>query len=583
MMKHLGLIFIVVSIILATSLFTAFPSFKLALFGDDWQQLYNYFHYLGPEAGVIKHLTFFIGGYGSFEVMTGILFRLFGNDYKMYYIFAYLYRLIAVFSLWPLTFYLTGSKLAAFYAIFFLSVTIIGMESTNWVINSPVYLGVAFLSLFLYFYIKSREDLKIKTFLFSLLFFYLTHIFALIRVTGLLPFTFLLEFSLNLKSPNIKLSLKRLLLIIISFVIIANTSQAAEGAGSLAKNSSTIIASGLSSISTHLKEGQTDFLFYPIMTLGRLIIPNSISFQIPILLLTLIIFICVLNFNIPNGKKVSLFFLIGLIIWNIISWIIYLINQSTLLVNDALSLTIGGYVITLGMILLYFNRRNMFSILFFIGIFWTVFSFFFPWIRAPETLHPTEHRYLVASGVGIAILLSGIVGLGQKLKNRINLFLLVIPLLLIHLFSTRSFFKNVVTNSHGAESINKMWSTLPYIPQMDKTEKPLIFYFDSSPDRQNLKHHSLSFGFPYKIAMIYNIYDSDIYKSISRMPIAINDWNEIVSAVSDGKSMVSRGFSKKPIPINNVYAFFLNSDDTLTDITKESRNKLEELIKNQIP
>lgn len=566
----------IVSLIILISLYTAFPSFKLALFGDDWQQIYNYFHYLGPKASLIEHATYFIGGYGAFEIMTGLLYSTFGDNYKMYYIFSYLYKLIAAFSVWPLIFYLTRSKLAVFYGSLFLSVTIIGLESTNWVINSPAYLAVANLSLFLYFFIKSRENLKIKSFLAAILFFYLAHIFAPIRMTGLLLFTFFLELFLYFRSPNLKLSTLRVFFILMIFIFISFTGASAERTGILAKEAFSTISSGISQIDTALNKGRSDFLFYPIITVGRIIIPNTFNPPIIIILFGLILFISIMVLNIPKVKKFIPGIMIIIVVDTAVAWMIYSVNKSTLFVQDAKSLLTGGYFLILGTILIILNLKEKISILFFIGTFWTIFSFIFPWIRAPETLHPTEQRYLVASALGVAVFCAGIIGLGKLQKNRAILFLLVLPLILINIISTRAFFFAVVEYSHGSEAMNKMWSSFPYIPEIGKSAKPILFYFASSPNKQVLKHHSLTFGFPYRMAMAYNIHEDDIFDSLAKMPFAVNDWKDVVAAVSDPKYSKGNDFTKSLVPIENVYAFYLDDNNNLINITQEARNKLKE-------
>lgn len=561
------------SIIIVISLFTLYPSFKLALFGDDWQQIFHYFLYLGPKSSVFDHLTYFVGGYGAFGVITGISYLAFGHDYKMYYIFSYIYKLLSAFAIFPLAFYLTRSKLAAFYASLFLSVTIIGLESTNWVVNSPAYLAVANLSLFLYFFLKSRENLKPLYFIGAAIFFYLAHIFAPVRMTGLLPFTIILEIFLYIKSPNIKLSSIRLVILFVVFAIITVTGASAGRTDTLAGQASKTLFSGFSQIAAALDKGRTDFLFYPVMTVGRIVVPDTTAIKIFPMLIYLIVFMAVFYANANKSKKVIAGIAVGIAVWSLISMLIYESNKLTLSARDALSLAIGGYFLTTAIILLFFLKKHLLFYSVFIASFWSVFSFIFPWIRAPETLNPTEHRYLVASSVGVAIFFASIIGLGKQLKNRVYLFLVVIPFLLINILATRSFLTDAVQNSHGSEAINKIWPQFPRIAEIGKTEKPLMFFFTSSPEKEKLKHHSLTFGFPFRMAFIYNI---DNYW---KMPIATNSWEDIVSAVSDGQSLFMNNFPKDPIPVENIYAFYLTSDNNLLNITEATREKLKDFLK----
>lgn len=572
--------FIPLLIIIFLSIFAFFPSFHLALFGDDWLAIYRYLHFFGPDSKEgTNYFTYFVGGYGAYEITTGTLYTLFGPESNIYYIISYIFRLIAAFSVWPIVFYLSRSKLAAFYASLFLSITTIGLETTDWVFNLTSYLTIASLSLFLFFFIKSRENLRIMYFVIAAVFFYLAHIFAPVRMTGLLPFTIFLEIFLNFKSFNIILAFKRLFAISIIFGFITMFGayvEKTETSGTLLDRATQIANEGFNNMSILLQGGRTDFLFYPVMTVGRLIIPYSVKPQIPTLFFGLIIFLGTLTLNIPNGKKIIFSTILGIGVWSAISWILYLINRSTLSFQDTISLAIGGYFLIIGTILMIYYKNQLISTTFFLGIFWTVFSFIFPWVRAPETLHPTEHRYLIPSSIGIAIFFASIIGLGYRIKNRVNLFLLVISFVIINTIATRSFFIDVVENSHGAKVMNKIWSSFPYIPEIGQTEKPLVFYFDSTPSKQSLKHHSLTFGFPFRIALKYRILDEQ-----TRLPMVSNNWSDIISAVSDGNSLARSGYPKEKVPIENIYAFYLTDGNNLINITEETRDRLrKETIKN---
>lgn len=562
------------SSVILISLYTLSPSFNLGLFGDDWLEIWRYIHFLGPgSTGQYNHFSYFVGTYGAYDIIIGLLYNVFSSDYKIYYILAYLFRIIAAFSLIPLVFYHTKSKLAAFFAVLFFSITTIGVETTNWVFNMPSYLAIAFSNLFLYFFISSYGKRGFWLIATYSLFFYLAHIFAPIRMTGLLFFTTFLEVFLFLKtskSRDWKLSLFRLSILFIIFILISLTGKIPDS-GSIMEVATKILDSGFFAIFNLLKQGRSDFLFYPIMTVGRMIIPNTIVPHVLILFLGLTVFISVLVSNIPNGKKIIPAILGGTIIWTIITFLINSLNKSTLLPQDAISLAIGGYTLLLGVILLIFSWKQIISLPIFIGIFWTFFSYIFTWVRAPETLLPTDQRYLITPAVGITILLASIIGLGPKLKNRINLFLLLIPFVLINIITTRGFFIDVVENSHGKDVVWKIWSNFPHIPEVGKSDLPLVFYFQSPPDKQRLLYHSVSFGFPFHIAIIYNIYDS-----YYRMPIPMEGWKEVVSSVTDGNSLVSRCFPAKPIPITNVYGFYLDENYNLINTTDEIRGKLKE-------
>ena len=156
------------SVVLVLSLFTLFPSFHLALFGDDWLVFYRYLKDLGPESsGPYNNFTFLFTPYGSFDVLMGFLRNFFGYDSTPYYIVSYIFRLIASISFYPIINYLTKNKLAAIFSMIFFSVTPIGLDTTNWVFNMPSYITIALFNLFLYFFFLSRKTGKSKLFLLS--------------------------------------------------------------------------------------------------------------------------------------------------------------------------------------------------------------------------------------------------------------------------------------------------------------------------------------------------------------------------------------------------------------------------------
>lgn len=512
-------------IIFLISLYTFYPSFSLGLFGDDWVMLWMYMHYFGPGAptGVTNHFTYFLSGYGPYEITMGLLYKFFSYNSSIYYLFSYVFRLLAAFAIWPLIFYLTRSRLAAFYAVLFLSITTIGLETTNWVFNMTSYLAITFLSLFMYFFVKSREKLNNRLFALSVICFYLAHIFAPIRMTGLLPFTFILELFLLLRSSKLRLSLLRLSIILIVFIIITTTGAITETRGRLIGGAAGVISAGINTSFTLIQQGQFRFLFNPLITIGRMIVPEA-YFS-----------------NLPNRENLLL---------------------------------IIGLVITSSSIFLIKNKKNAkLSLAFFIAILWIIFSFLFSWFRDPKALYPIDFRYFIPTAVGFAIFLSAIIGLGKNFTSRLNLFLLALVILILHIMTTRNYFIKEVGNAHGSEAINKMWSSILPITKFGKPDEPVVYYFESAPEKRNLLFYSVEFGLPYRIPFIYKMYSSDAYY---KSPSPMDDWKDVVSAVKDGKTLVPRQFPEKPIPIDNVYGFSLTSDNNLVNITTEVRNKLKE-------
>lgn len=527
-------------IIFLISLFTFLPSFRLGLFGDDWVMLWIYMHHLGPQAiTATNHFTFFLSGYGPYEVTMGLIYRVFGDNSLVYYLLSYSFRLMAALALWPLIFYLTRSKLAAFFGALFLSVTYIGLETTNWVFNMTSYLAITFLSLFMYFFIKSREELKIKLFIFSVVCFYLGYIFATIRMTGLLPFAILLEVFFYFRSSRKKglfspkefmLSTLRLIILTFVFVIIASMGAVNQTEGKLLDSGVGVIISGIQKSVSMIQSGEFIFLFNPFLTIGKIIIPDI---YLPYF---------------SQSKNFPIF--IGIII---VGLIVFLITKT---------------------------KKSHLSLAFFVTLSWTIFSFIFSWFRDPEISHPTHFRYLIPTAVGIAIFFGSIITLPKQSKNRLKLFLLMLLILGVHIFTTRDYLIKEGVNSHGREQIDKMIVSLPDYSKLNKNNGPIVYYFNSVPEKQNLLYYGVQFGLPYRIAFLSKEFDTNAYY---RMPLTMGEWKEVVSAVTDGKSLVPRGQVEKAVSIENIYAFYLDQNNNLTDITSQIRTKLTEQVSAKTP
>lgn len=114
---------------------------------------------------------------------------------------------------------------------------------------------------------------------------------------------------------------------------------------------------------------------------------------------------------------------------------------------------------------------------------------------------------------------------------------------------------------------------MPYIPEIGKSPEPLVFYFEGEDSNGSILRDSVTFGFPFHMALLYGISDEN------RNPISMIDWKDIESAVVDGKSFAphAKGKILDPISPQRVYAFRLQVKDNLVNITDDVRKKLMNL------
>ncbi len=518
--------FLAILIIVSTSLYVFFPSFNLAVFGDFWVTAWRYELMVGIfSKGVWNHLTYFQTLYGPQDITTGLLSRIFDFQSAPYYIISYLMRLLASFSFYPITLLLTKNKLASFFAILFFSITPIGLETTNWVFNMTSYLTVTFFNFFLYFFIKLRENTKLKSLILTSSLFYTTIISSPIRTTSLVPLIISIELFWLLNNRDSRI-LKRvilrlsLLILIFLFLLLGTTTYSSpdwdkQTIKPSTKGIATTVIIGVESSLKLIQNGQSEFLLYALAEIGGMFIPNlSGTFEIP-------------------------FALIGGIL--IIVWLVLVIKQ----------------------------RKSYLADIFIISLLWTLFPLLIPWIRDPNFMFPTTHRYLIISAGGFSLFLAALISIVHDKKNKLIMLLLVLTITLIHLFSTSSYLNKLLAVRNQQLS-NKIWSQIPKFSKDDFSKGPLAFYFTG--ENGEIVHNVLTFGFPSRIQLIYGLAD---YKSV----VTLGSFEESISAVTDGKSLIKHGLPEQPISLTNILTFQLEGTDKLIDTTATTRDKLSQLLK----
>lgn len=510
--------FIVFAFLIIFNLLVFYPAFNLALYGDDWLALFNYQRYLGiNSSGQWNYLTYFFTSYGPQEILMGLLYNIFEFNSFSYQLTSYLLRIIASLSIYPVVWYLTKNKLAAFFAVLFFSITPIGLETTVWVFNMISYIAISVLNLSFYFYLKSRFEQNLKLLLLAVFLFAITFIMQPIRMHGLLSFIIIMELFWLFQKPSKKM-VKQFLFRILLFTSIFGVIFFILSRSPVASTSSVsneIITTFLKIIS----ESKLELLLNPIKTIG--------SIFIPIL-------------NMPDS---------------------YLFTGITVILVWALLIT-------------KFRKDQKITTALFFSFAWLVLSFFFAWLRFPESTLISTHRYLIVSAVGVSLFLAAIIAVGKSSKSRIYLFITSSLILLLHIVSTRTYLKqNLFAHSH--EITNKIWSQMPYIPQAGKSLEPLVFYFEGDSTNGSILSDSITFGFPFHMALLYKIPDEN------KNPISMIDWKDVESAVLDGKSFAphAKGKVLDPIAPESVYAFHLQGKDNLINITEDVRVKLRDLSK----
>lgn len=515
-------------LIVFTTLFISFilffPSFQLSLFGDDWLTFWRYLATLGPNSsGEWNHISYFLTSYGPQDILMGFLQNIYGYESKYYYLTSYLLRILAAFSLFPLMIYLTGKKSAAYFSSAFFLITTTGIETTNWVFNMPSYISIFFLNLFFYYLFISHSDQR--KMIAAAIFFTLTLIIQPIRMHGLLPTVYLIELFWVIRNRNINtfksssLRLSLFSVITFSFIFIGLSK-------SPVATPENLLTQIFNPISQPLVNGDFSFLFNPLITLGSLIIPSDVLS---------------LFFNTPLKA-----FMLGII---------------------GLSLIMGSIILLLRS----FKNIN-FSNAIFLSLIWSISSFFLAWWREPYSFFPTSHRYLIVSAVGISILCGALISIKKSSGLKTITSLLVFSLFILHFFASRDYL-NKAYLSHNQILSQKIWSMIPYIPEVGKSNEPLIFYFSGDSSNEAILHDVIIFGFPSHIGLLYNTFEEN------KLPITLDSTKEVVSAVIDGKSISAYNRPAGTASIERIYAFQLQGNEKVINITEIVRGQLIEIQK----
>ncbi len=533
MTKGKNLIFIFL-ILVPFSLFALYPSFQLGLYGDDWLALWRYFYTIGPVShGALNYLTYFLTRYGSFELIMGLIAEIVGFKSLYYYITAYILRLIAALSFYPLVYYLTKNKVSAVLAVLFFSVTAVGLDATNWVFNMPVYIAIALFNFFLLYFVKAHEkDYNPRFYVISLLFLVLAMFTASVRMTGAVPLVLLMElffFFRFFQLKNLKLLIIRLSGFISLFIILVIFGQIVSEFGGRSGYSlfgpidqlTGVWKGGLASSGALLNKGSTDFILYPLIIIGNMLIP--LDYQ---------------------------------------------------MVDQRIMLWVGIFFILFALRLIYKNRSNyLISTGFFLAFCWLICAFIFAWLKDPLTLLPFFHRYLIVSASGLTIFIAILI---SRIKRKFTILgvLFVSLFLILNIYSSRNYLQYQVDNLHGVEITEKVWEQLPLISEIGKSGEAQVFYFTG--ENRQILYGALTFGFPVHMALAYNLDD------FSKMPVPLDGWEQVVSAVTDGSSLAPFDFPQAPIPIENVYAFKLEGKNRLVEITEMVREELAKIKINRV-
>lgn len=568
------------------SLFVLWPSFDLALTGDDYLGLWRYELTLkGGMPGPTNSFRYFFIDYGPQDTATAIIHYFVGFQAQYYYTISFILRFLAALSFLPLIIYLTKNKKAALFSSLFFSVCSVGLETTDWSFNMPSYLAIALMNLFLISYFHYRKVGGISIGILSLILYLLTIVVQPIRIAFLPLLVISVElFGVVQRRSILELfsSSIRVVFYIGAFILLLKFTSIGMQAGGVANENGA-----LGVFQQYTKDSVTliqnrDYakLFTPIAQLGSIIIPDS---QYPkqfdsyssrkfIFLILVPLFIGYLLFIRMLKKTLALenrIIVVGTLctvaLWNAVSLMVYQITMQYPLSNTQLLTTIlGGYFLSTILFFIASLFKKEISLYLWTALLLIVLSYLIPWLRNPGALNTTVGRYLIVASAGLSLLIGLVTG--QVPKKVPGLTAIFVLLFLLHLGASGTYLKNL-SSARSRIATEKIRNTLALDKEADAAKTPSVYYFET--DNPNQLYHTIIFGFP---MFMYFYQDAKNPWNIAYT----TSWKEVYDAHVDGTGL-KRFIADTPPPVSieHIYGYKLVSGE-LRDITAETRKKLLE-------
>lgn len=571
------------------SYFLLKKTFNLALYGDDWLQLYN----LWLSFDIHKTLSFFdiksyLGAYMPQYFFLGIIRYFFGYEAQAYFAISLLLRILSAISLFFLVKEVTKDRVSSLIATILFTFSVTGLQTTDWVFNMNTYAGIFFLNFALVIYLKIRQ---LTTF-FS--WYYLTFIllFTLalgvvpVRMHGAVPFVIAAELFLYIlfEKKNIlkfdKFLIFRILLpIAIMFMLVKVGSYGSEGDILPQLQTSFIYLQDM------VNKGKYDIFFYFFGIMGNLVIPDTLNIGakfIPLvvrfILFTLFGFL--ISFAVGGNKFAYISIIILNIFWALISKFLLIWNPD-LSMGNLFSISLGFQFVILLLITYNLSHKKYPKLanLIVVGFFWIILFSLLYWLRTPYLIIESTGRYMTMGAIGFSILLAGIISImlhNFKNTHRIKSLFLIIPSILLiillglNFIATQIYLNNLVAN-RNLNLAKKTWDSLKKeVPYLDE-KSPSVFYF--TYDNSTAANMVLIFGFWPHAGLEYKITNWE------NTPLPTEDYKELLAMVKNGEILKTLHARKPaPVPLSRVFSFNLKNGE-LISTTKSIREQLSKDIK----
>ena len=602
-LKKILIITILLIIVPVISFVTFRDSLRIAMIGDTWLLLYTIevlfkiqesVSFLSPKAYLCTYCP-------PYSILS-LIKHFFGYESYYYFLISLIIRVLISITLFFSFKRITKSVLAGIMAALLFSVSIIGIQSTEWVFNHNHYLGIIFGALSLMVYVKSKQLRKFRLTLISGVLFSIALIVSPPRMHGFFPLLVGAELTWYLfdrKDYKIKRGLVRLVTMFLFYRFIFSLAGSGYGTNLYL----SLIFESLKLAQGYIEKREFVFLLNPIITLGNYIVPDIVINQITSnreaifglftysatkLLLAFELFVLLFTFPVIlllKGKiKHIIIFTLITGIWLYFLRFVRRINPLVFPDSQLVLAFIGGaaVIFTLFVAINYYKREKWLIFGMVLGILWMTTYTLFPWLLAPYSILNTTLRYSVQQGIGLTLFFASFFSLifkrvaGLKAINGstkrsiyISLASLILIFMGMHFHLTREYLANLVQHRSIVDD-ERIWSQLKNeVPEL-ATDRVSIFYLEY--DDYYMAEWILRFGFSSRAFILYGLTEQSL------TPHLIYDYEDVRSMVIDAEAFAKHGISEeKPLPLDHVYAFELK-EGKLINKTQETRVMLQKEI-----
>ncbi len=563
-------------------------SLRLSLWGDDWFMFYIIDKTFGPgNPYPYVSLKGYLEPMGIMNLNLMINRYFFGYSSFPYYFVSMMYRTAAAFVGFLFLSKLFKSKFIGLIGSLFVLVGYNGVDTTNYVVHMNTYLVLLFLFLSLIFLVDSYGN-KLSKYILTLVFFALSLIASPLRSSGLLPS--IIIFDVIFGKIFAKTTLKRLILRQIIFVVIFLLIRKLGFFGSV-----TVKFIDFSVILQMLRRGDYTFISAFITTLGKAFFPDIYSFRVDtvaslfganwfkwiiaagFLAESLLFWFLV---KITHQKVKSFFILLYFLSINF--FIVILIFRknfrSVELFTTLIYTFIGVFLITFtfwALQVIYASKKEKISVGWVGMVSGPVFilaSIIVPLLFTPGRVLESNHRYLALSPVGVALTLASFLKIAFDSNKKLAYFVstLLVLLIVLNIKADRRYFLSLYP-TRNPERSNQIWNQFFKFMPETYPDKFLLFYFDDT-ENSRLASDAFLYGFPSRVGLKYQIFGG------KDLPSATTIYDEVISAVTDGKAFRRLGHKEEKIGIDQVYAFKIRNNGDLVNITEKTREDLTKSV-----